>query len=232
MTYPSFIKKFSDGDDNSYCWSTRLPKGGHQFLLDIQAEYQFPNKSKTLLFIVEYANGNLDVTAGQAGEPVSAKLQAKLNFDRAGREAMERREIIANLSQRLVEINAMDHLPTKLKLEATARDLAEKHQVSWPPPEMPLVEYDSEAKYVLDRVLSLLVRRQSSRLNLADLIANSVGDKDKILPVLERLEGNGYVMLVQERRSGPPTTWIEVPTLHFESESEVRRPKEQRKSQV
>lgn len=212
MPLPPFVKEFPQGDDDSYPATTRLPRRGHQFLADIQAEYQFPNRSQALRFIVQFAHDWLSKIAEQEGELLSPRMKARLDFNRAEREATERKRIIGDLHERQAEINQTDHTPTRSRLVVTAERLATAYQIPWPPPDMALVEYDSEAKYILDRILVLLQKQRVSRINLRDLIANSIGDKAKIMPVLGRLEAKKYVVLTQEQRSGPPTTWIKIPS--------------------
>lgn len=222
MTKKSFLRDFPEGDDNSYSWSTRIDKGANQFLLDIMSEEQYHSKSQTLKNIIHFAGTYWGKAKAFAGEGITARLEAKLKFAEAKREANDRQELIQELNRRLVEINQSDHPPTRRKLISTGKALAKAYGLNWPPQELPLVAYDTDASYVLNRIMSLLEQAEVNRVSLRDLVMRSIGDKDKILPVVERLEQAGYITTRTERRSGPATIWIEIPSLKVREDVETK----------
>ncbi len=50
---------FSDGDDYTHYWSTRLSRGDNQFLQEFQSQYQIPNKNALLRFTIEFTRNHL-----------------------------------------------------------------------------------------------------------------------------------------------------------------------------
>lgn len=210
------VTKPESDDGGTYYNTLRSGKGEHQFLLDLQSAYGFASKSESLRYCIKFTYTWLPKVSEIKGLNLEGKLAAELEFTEAEAQAEKRREIIRRLNQRLVDINACSHAATKAKLRLTAEKLAKAYFISWPPPESPLIDYDANAKYILDRVQSILELRKTDKISLRDLVANSVGSKDEIMPILERLAENGYIQLEAERRSGPLTVWITVPMWKFE----------------
>lgn len=215
-----FLKSFADGDEDSYAWSTRVPKGANQWLLDLMAEEQFPNKSQTLKRCVEFAYTHYAHAADLFGKKLSERFRARTEFDNADREAKARQEILADLNRRLALINTTDHAATRAKLIATARMLAAAHDMEWPPPELPLVAYDEDANYIRNRIIELIEQSDNGRVSMRDLVMRSLGDTAKVTPVVERLEEAGYITTHKEHRSGPATVWIAIPTLKITKDTE------------
>ena len=219
MTKP-FLRQFDDGDDDSYSWSGRIPKGANQFLLDLMAEENLPNKSQTIKLVVQFAWTWYVRAAELTGHEISGRLQARLEFDAAQRDANERQDVLTELNKRLALIHEIDHPPTRYRLIATAKHLAETHGMDWPPKSLPLIAYDEDAAYVRDRIMNLVSRSDDGRVSLRDLVMQSVGDTAKILPVIERLAEQGYIEVYKEHRSGPPTVWIAVPSVNITQNTE------------
>jgi len=220
MTKP-FLKSFDEGDDDSYSWSTRICKGANQWLLDLMAEKQLPNKSQTLKLVVQFAWSWWAEAANLSDdEHISERFQARLEFDAAQRDANERQDVLTELNKRLALIHEIDHPPTRYRLIATAKHLAETHGMDWPPKSLPLIAYDEDAAYVRDRIMNLVSRSDDGRVSLRDLVMQSVGDTAKILPVIERLAEQGYIEVYKEHRSGPPTVWIAVPSVNITQNTE------------
>jgi len=213
---PGFLDCFStfgEGDDNSYCWSTRIPKGADQFLHDIEAEYSQSNKSQTLKLIIQFAYSFWNVVAEQQGETLSERFKARIDFRKAESDALERESIINDLNRRLAQIERTDHLPLRIKLAATGQKLAEQYGISWPPPETPLVIYDEEARYLHNRIITIAQNNGRSKISLRELNTGCKFRKEEIMPVLGRLKEAGYIDTKTEHVSGPPTVWIEIPSL-------------------
>lgn len=215
MPAPDYIQDFSEGDDANYPWSTRLPAGGHQWLLDVQSEWQIPNKSQTLRKVIAFAHTFFKEITEKHGDALNPRLKARTEYNKAQYEADERDRVLRELSSCWRRAMASEHLPTRQKLLKSGKELAMVHNINWPPPELTLIERDLAAKYILDRVLALIDRSEDRRVTFRDVIANSVGDKEKIKPVLEELMNEGYINMEMERRSGPPTVWITTPMLEL-----------------
>ena len=210
---PGFVGGFSDGDANNNAWSTRLPKGGHQFLLDLKSDWHVNSNSEILRSVVAFAANNIEEVAKLYGETLCEKTLARIELLKVRFEAQERRSSINELYATYIEAMNTDHTPTKNKLLKSAERHARANDLDWPPREMPLISYDEKARYLHTRILALLSQSGDSRISLRDLSANSVGSRDELLLMLEKLEEHEFVTLTREKRSGPVTIWISVPTL-------------------
>jgi hypothetical protein len=211
---PLPLNSFGEGDDDSYSWTTRLDKGGNQFLLDIMAEWQLHNKSQALKVAVMFMHTYLSEVLEVAGESeLSARMETILAFRSARMDAADRMRVIDELRERMQLIDATDHPGLKARLEQTAKQYAALHRLPWPPPDAALVTYDTEARYILERLIVTSNALGKNRVSLRELLARCNWRRRVVVPILERLERHEYVEIEKEKRSGPPTLWITVPTL-------------------
>lgn len=213
MTAPIPLNSFPEGDDDSYSWSTRLSKGGNQYLLDLMSEWQLGNKSQVLKMAVKFLYTYLPKIVEETDTKLSRRLMAYLNYAEADRLADERDSVLHNLAVRMEKIVTTDHPPLRIKLETTAKEYAAAHNISWPPPDMSLVSFDMEAKYILERILSVAGKRDTNVISCRLLLQSCHWKQEDVVPVLERLEKYEYIQLTREKRSGPLTLWITIPTL-------------------
>jgi predicted transcriptional regulator len=204
------LSKFPSGDDNSYPWSTRLPKGADQFLQDLKAEWNIPNKSGTLRLLVQIVYSYIDKLEDI---DIGNKVEDTLYYLRANREKEERDEMRAELYKMVLAAEAEDYMPLRARLKTAARKMADRYNLPWPLPEIPLTQRDSEANYLLDRIMSIMQADGVNEITLRELVRRSKFDADLARDVITRLEEAGCLATRQESRSGPPTLVIVVPTL-------------------
>lgn len=213
VTIPIPLNSFGEGDDDSYAWSTRVSKGANQFLLDLMAEWQLQNKSQTLAVAVQFLYTYLDKITEDTDTEFSEKFRARLEFIKSQQEADTWDQILADLANRMVRIEKTDHAGIRTQLEETAKRFAKAYGVPWPPPDLPLISYDSEARYILDRIIAVASKNKTNRISSRDLLQNCHWISADLMPVLERLAQYDHISLEREDRSGPPTVWITVPTM-------------------
>ena len=208
---------FSEGDDDIYSWSTRVNKGANQWLLDLQAEWQLPNKAQVIRLVIGFAHNYLFKEISELqGKGMDPETQHKYTVAREFHEAecirAEREYRLGELRNRLMMIEK-EHDPALANLLLnTAKGYAEIHGVPWPPPDMALTAYDDHARYIMERILSVS-NQGDDRISLSHLLRNCTGKKREVLPAVERLRDHGYITIEEEVRSGPPTIWIEVVPL-------------------
>lgn len=212
------LKGFPEGDDNTYPWSTRLPKGGAQFLQDLQSEWGTPNKSATLrkvvLIVYNYLDKIEEIDLG-------SNVRDRLYYLDARKEKQERDEIRAELYKVLTEAEREDHPPLRAKLRHAAQRMAKRYNLPWPPPQVPLTEYDAEANYMLDRLMSLTQEHNTNEITLREVVRHTVFDAELARQVLARLEQHDCVTTRTESRSGLPTLVIALPVFSFDYEEAV-----------
>lgn len=214
-----FLKPFEDGDDDSYSWSGRVCKGAHQFLLDLMAEENLPNKSQTIKLVVQFAWTWYVKAAQLTDHTMSERLRARLEFDASRREAEQRQDILIDLNRQQALINETDYPPMRAVLIFAGKQLAEAHNFRWPPPSMPLVSHDKDAWYVYNKILDLASESESNKVSLRDLVRRT-WKRDRVMPVVEQLADEGYIEIVKECRSGPTTIWIVIPSLDVKKKVE------------
>lgn len=223
---PILLSEFPEGDDDTYAWSTRLCKGANQFLLDIMAEWQLFNKSQTLKLAVSFMYTYLQDILDSEDSELNERMRVIFAFREAQRLAVERKAVIEELNSAMVLIKEAGHPAIKEQLEESAKAYAALHRLPWPPPEIPLIDYDAEARYILDRIMVASKNVGSERITNRDLLQTCHWPADDIKPVLSRLAENGYIDLEEETRSGPPTLWIIIPTMpvaQFRNEQQVKQ---------
>lgn len=206
------MEGFSEGDKFTRTQISRITQGMDQQITDLSANWQVTSRSKIGRILLSLGIETAIQKTKEAGEQVSPKLEAWLALRKARREAGQRKQILGEIQKQMVSAAECKDPVLKEKLERTARDLAEAYGVSWPPPDMPLISYDSEAKYVYDRISSILRQSEKARITFNELNKQSLGLKDDLTPALERLADAGYVTLTGEDRSGPRTIWIGLAT--------------------
>jgi hypothetical protein len=212
-----FIPGFPEGDEANYHWSTRLPKGGHQWLLDFMAEYNIPNKAIALRKIVEFTVRFFPQVVGEQGGEASAKMSATSLAMKATSMYRERQHIHTQIIDLLTKAAESEHPPTTAALTSAAKELADAYNFNWPPPDLPLVTTDRRAKRVLEKVKAMIVE-QGSRISLNALNARTRMKAGELKEVLHRLEEHGYITLETEQISGPPTLWINIDLAHAASD--------------
>lgn len=204
------LTSFSSGDDNSYPWSTRLPRGGDQFLQDLQAEWNLPNKSVTLRTVVLILYNYIDKLDGiEIGE----RIEDRLEYLRVRKEKQERDRMRAELYEMLLSAEREDHPPLKARLRLAAQKMSKRYGLPWPPPEVPLVQRDAEANYLLDRIMKIMQSQQINQVTLRELVRRTTFDAPEAREVIQRLEEAGCIETKEETRSGLPTLFVTIPTL-------------------
>lgn len=205
---------FPEGDDNSYPWSTRLPRGGDQFLQDLQAEWGLPNKSVTLRNVVLILYTYIDKLNIDLGKD----LKDRLYWLRTKKEKEERDRMRGEIYKTLIDAKNEDYPPLKARLELAAQKMAKRFGLPWPPPEMSITEYDAEANYLLDRLMRIAQKHETNEVTLRELVRHSVFDAETAREVLKKLEEHQCISTREEARSGLPTLVITLPAFSFDEE--------------
>lgn len=210
---PSYISDELKADRKNRWISGRVTEGEYQFFLDLMSEWEVEKKSSALRALIRFAAVWLPKIAEMKEEPLTERLETSAELMMAMAAATRRKNLEAELCR--VYMMAMEtvHEPTKRRLLAAAQKHAEIHDLKWPPVGSDPLQTDPSMRYVYERVVTLLDQRNNGKLTLRDLVANSTGNKEDIAPILASLEKGGYLTMEEERRSGPPTIWIRVPTL-------------------
>lgn len=208
------LTNFPEGDDNSYPWSTRLPRGGDQFLQDLQAEWGLPNKSVTLRNVVLVLYTYIDKLNIDLGED----LKDRLYWLRTKKEKEERDRIRSEIYKTLIDAKNEDYPPLKARLRLSAKKMSKRFGLPWPPPEMSITEYDAEANYLLDRLMKIAQKHETNEVTLRELVRHSVFDTETAREVLKKLEEHQCVSTREEARSGLPTLVIILPVFSFDEE--------------
>jgi hypothetical protein len=213
MPIPDFLRtldEFPEGDDNSYPWSTRLPKGADQFLRDLQSDWSLPNKSETLRKVVQILYNLADrLDSIEIGD----QTKDTLYYLRANQEKKKRDAMRIELYNMMIAAETEDRAPLRAKRRVAASRMAKRYNLPWPLPEIPLTQRDSEANYLFDRIMAIMQADGTNEITLRELVRRSKFDADLAREVLTKLEEAECLETRTELRSGPPTLVIVVPTL-------------------
>lgn len=205
---------FPEGDENSYPWSTRLPRGGDQFLHDLQAEWGLLNKSATLRTVVLILYTYMDKLNIDLGED----LKDRLYWLRTKKEKEERDRMRGEIYKTLIDAKNEDYPPLKARLELAAQKMAKRFGLPWPPPEMSITEYDAEANYLLDRLMRIAQKHGTNEVTLRQLVRHSMFNAENAREALKKLEEHQCISTREEARSGLSTLVIVLPAFSFDEE--------------
>lgn len=210
MSIPFYIvmEGFSEGDKFTRTQISRITQGMNQQITDLSANWQITSRSKMGRTLLALGLRTAAQMTRDAGEEVSQKLEAWIALCEARGEATQRKHILGEIQKQMTSAVECEDPILRERLEKTAQGLAKAYDIPWPPPSMPLTSYDSEAKYVYDRVSSLLQQSKKAQITFGELNRQSSGLKSDLLPALRRLAEAGYITLTDESRSGPKTIWI------------------------
>ena len=210
MGIPHYIvpSEYSDGDRFTRTQISRITQGMDQQITDLAANWQVTSRSELGRTLLALGLEMAAQKAKEAGVQVSQRLEAWLALREASREAEQRKQILDEIQKQMTRAVECEDPVLREKLEKTAQGLAEAYGICWPPLDMPLISYDSKARYVYDRISALLRQSEKTRITFNELNRQSSGLKDDLLPALERLAEAGYITLTDEPRSGPKTVWI------------------------
>lgn len=212
---PSYIGADIVADKKNRWIGGRVTEGEYQFFLDLMSDWETENKSTALRAIIRLLAHWLPRIAEIQDEPLTKQLKASARLVVAMANAARRKTLEAESQRAYITAMSVDHEPTRRDLLAAAQQHAEAYDLKWPPVGSDPLQADPDMRYVYERVVTLMADREGQRLSLRDLVANSTGNKDNILPTLASLEKGGYLTMEEERRSGPPTIWIRVPSLEM-----------------
>ena len=221
MPIPPWIKKTARSDQFTDPWSTRVTKGLSQFLYEIKSDFALEKKSEVLRFCVLFTFTWIKEIAEREGHELGEKLAALIENQKAKQEYTERKDMMARLYDTLVDAEQTDHPALKARLLASAERLAKAYGLPWPLPDLPFLSRDSEARYLVDRIASLLSKSERGRITLRELQRGSKFNADETVLVLSRLEVEGFIVTETETRSGPKTIWITLPSLQIENRARM-----------
>lgn len=211
---PDFISSLTgDGDGYNYAWVVRVDQAGNQFLYDLMGEWNTGSKSEMLRGCISFTAQYLPTIASMNGKEAGIKIAVRAELIAARAEMMKRKGAAIEVKQAYMEAMSESHEPTKNRLLEAAKKYAGVYGIEWPPKSIDLLHYDSDARYVHNRVLSILRQSGEPRVSLRELTMGSVGNAEHVLETLRKLEAAEHVILEEEKRSGPPTIWVSVPTL-------------------
>lgn len=203
----------TEGDENKYLWSTRIPEETHQSLIDLMSEYHI-NKAQLLREMIFFGIEYIPKVLKEQGENPSKRMQANARAQAAVYEFMQRQTAVGNIIDLLTKANETDYPPLKAKLNLAAKQIAEVWNLEFPPSSLPLITRDKDAAYVLGRIHAIMNDRGTNTIRLNEL--NSRAHKfnaNELRNILERLKESEYIELVPEITSGPETLWITAPTF-------------------
>lgn len=211
---PFIICPDSEGDENRYEWSTRIPQSSHQFLTDLKNDYEMSSKSQALRACIFFTQQHFRKVVEDSGSVIGKQISAALEVFQVRAEQDKRREIHKQILELLARAAGETGAPMRIRLENAAKNLAGVWSITFPPPDLPLMLKDKNAAYVLRKLRQIASEQQTNRVRLNDLNPRArsfkASDLREILLTLERAD---YLELTEEKTSGPPTLWITLPTL-------------------
>jgi len=205
----------TEGDDNKYLWSTRIPESTHQKLLDLASEYNL-NKAGLLREIVYFAIEYWPESAESQGVNISDKLKASFRSEAATRRQDRRKAAHREVIDLLTRAASEDLPALKAELEVAAKRMAEAWHISFPPPDLPFDVANQDAAYVLKWIKKIMVENKASRIRLNELNPRvRQFNANGLREIIVQLEEHGYIMTGEEVTSGPPTLWISLPSYEY-----------------
>lgn len=212
---PDFIGPDIAADKKNRYIGGRVTEGEFQFFLDLQSEWGIPKQGPVLRAILRFVSKYLPKIALTEGEAFAERMEARSELRAAMQEAARREGLRNDSCQAYAKAVCVTHEPTRKRLLEAGENHARLHDLEWPPSSVSPIQADPSAQYIYNRVITLIAQCDEPRVSLRDVVANSTGDKAGIMPLLARLEQHGYVAMEEERRSGPPTIWVSIPSLEM-----------------
>jgi predicted DNA-binding protein len=204
-----------EGDENKYLWSTRIPEGVHQRLLDMASERNL-NKAALLRDIIFLVVEHWPKIAEHYDIEFSSILETDIQSEAAKRRQDKRKAAHKDVMDLLTRAASEDYQPLKAELVTTAKRKAEAHRIPFPPPDLPLDVTNQDAAYVLKWVKRVMTESKTSRVRLNELNPRIRQFKaDKLREIIAQLEEHGYVTTNEETTSGPSTLWISLPSYEY-----------------
>jgi hypothetical protein len=214
---PGFITEFTQVDKyNRTIPTVRVSEAQQQLVIDFQTEWEC-GKSDVIRGMIDFMGAYYQQIAELNLCPVGVPVKLSCNVIRYLSENRQKKQIKDTLMQLYGIASVTTNQYKRDEMLKTAQEYAELHDIEWPPPEsvISLLTTDPEARYVMDRVIQTATENESSRITLRQLQQKANRNKDECMEQLEKLVSKGYVQMDGEQRSGPETTWIDIPTMEL-----------------
>jgi len=196
--------------DKVHAWSTRVDRETHLFLLDVKAEFNLATNAAAMRKVLEIGIDAIGKGIYGPGQDDKLRVQAAAEA-RAVLGQISAREQAEAQIERLISVAAqINSEQLRLRLQSAALKLSRTYSLPWPPENLSITAVDSRAAAVLETAKRLVTK--DGECNLATLNPLVRYNASELKSVLGKLQDAGFVTLRTEKRSGPPTIWIEIPT--------------------